>query len=100
VAKANNLDLTIEEVDEKKPAEFLKANKLGKVPTFVGSDGYVLSECIAVAIYSKILPASAFDAQVLVSTAENKRPSILFHDDLDINCYSYPYLKTFVLTWF
>lgn len=38
--------------DTSKPApEYLKYNKLGKVPTFVGADGYVLSECIAIAIY-------------------------------------------------
>jgi hypothetical protein len=33
-------------------AEYLKINKLGKVPTFVGADGYTLNECIAIAIYS------------------------------------------------
>merc|ERR1711964_378208 len=32
-------------------AEYLKINKLGKVPTFVGADGYTLHECIAIAIY-------------------------------------------------
>jgi elongation factor 1-gamma len=53
VAKANKLDLeTVEtETGSKAPADYLKLNKLGKIPTFVGSDGYVLSECIAIAIY-------------------------------------------------
>jgi hypothetical protein len=52
VAKANNLDLDVVETDTSKPTpEYLKYNKLSKVPTFVGADGYVLSECIAVAIY-------------------------------------------------
>jgi elongation factor 1-gamma len=52
VAKANKLDLEVVTVDTKAPtAEYLKLNKLGKVPTFVGSDGYVLTECIAIAIY-------------------------------------------------
>ncbi|GAO17042.1 hypothetical protein UVI_02021840 [Ustilaginoidea virens] len=52
VAKANNLDLKISEVEFGKPtAEHLKANGLGKIPTFVGEDGFTLSECIAVAIY-------------------------------------------------
>lgn len=52
VAKANNLQLEVVETDTSKPtAEYLKYNKLSKVPTFVGSDGYVLSECIAIAIY-------------------------------------------------
>lgn len=32
-------------------AEYLKINPLGKVPTFQGEDGFVLSECIAIAIY-------------------------------------------------
>jgi elongation factor 1-gamma len=33
--------------------DYLKVNKLGKVPTFVGADGFVLSECIAIAVYCK-----------------------------------------------
>ncbi|XXH00229.1 importin-alpha export receptor [Hypoxylon texense] len=52
VAKANGLDLDVVEVDTTNPTpEFLKANPLSKVPTFVGSDGYVLTECMAIAIY-------------------------------------------------
>ncbi|KND93851.1 Elongation factor 1-gamma 1 [Tolypocladium ophioglossoides CBS 100239] len=52
VAKANNLDLKIVEADTTKPSvEHLKANGLGKIPTFIGEDGYALSECIAIAIY-------------------------------------------------
>ncbi|KAI8633151.1 hypothetical protein F5Y19DRAFT_416846 [Xylariaceae sp. FL1651] len=52
VAKANGLDLDVVEVDEKKPSEeLLKINKLGKVPTFVGADGYVLTETMAISIY-------------------------------------------------
>lgn len=31
--------------------EYLKLNKLGKVPTFEGADGFVLSEAIAIAVY-------------------------------------------------
>jgi hypothetical protein len=34
-------------------ADYLKLNKLGKVPTFEGADGFVLSECIAIAVYRK-----------------------------------------------
>lgn len=53
VAKANNLDLEVEEIDTANAsAEYLKLNPLSKVPTFVGADGYVLYECIAIAIYS------------------------------------------------
>ncbi|CAJ2507500.1 Uu.00g086860.m01.CDS01 [Anthostomella pinea] len=52
VAKANGINLDVEEVDTTKPTkDFLKYNKLAKVPTFVGNDGYVLTECMAIAIY-------------------------------------------------
>ncbi|RYO81745.1 hypothetical protein DL763_008483 [Monosporascus cannonballus] len=52
VAKANGLDLDVVEVDTTNPTpEFLQVNPLSKVPTFVGTDGYVLTECIAIAIY-------------------------------------------------
>jgi glutathione S-transferase len=54
VAKANNLDLEVVETNTSKPpAGYTKYNKLGKIPTFVGSDGYVLSECVAIAIYGR-----------------------------------------------
>ena len=54
MAKANGLDLEFVETDTANPsAEYLKYNKLSKVPTFVGADGYVLSECIAIAIYGE-----------------------------------------------
>ncbi|KZF22656.1 eEF1-gamma domain-containing protein [Xylona heveae TC161] len=53
VAKANNLDI---EVVTTKPAggvsaEYLKLNPLGKIPTFQGADGFVLTEVLAIAIY-------------------------------------------------
>lgn len=53
VAKANNLDLDIKthEFPITDSDYLLKVNKLGKVPTFIGADGYTLSECIAIAIY-------------------------------------------------
>lgn len=54
VAKANGLDLETVEVDTNAPTpEYLKLNALGKVPTFEGQDGYVLHECMAIAIYRK-----------------------------------------------
>jgi elongation factor 1-gamma len=55
VAKANKLNLEIVQTatGSSAPADYLKLNKLGKIPTFVGSDGYVLSECIAIAIYGR-----------------------------------------------
>ncbi|KAK5061340.1 hypothetical protein LTR84_007882 [Exophiala bonariae] len=52
VAKENNLD--IELVETRPPnvsAEYLKLNPLNRVPTFVGSNGFILTEAIAIAIY-------------------------------------------------
>ncbi|KAF2462024.1 hypothetical protein BDY21DRAFT_330290 [Lineolata rhizophorae] len=53
VAKANNLDLEVVHTEPAKgvSTDYLKLNKLGKVPTFEGADGYILTECIAIAIY-------------------------------------------------
>jgi elongation factor 1-gamma len=53
VAKANNLDLEIVNVASpaEASAEHLKASGLGKIPAFVGEDGFVLSEAIAIAVY-------------------------------------------------
>lgn len=57
-AKDNKLDLEL--VETRPPvssADYKKLNKLGRIPTFEGSDGYVLSECIAIAIYSTCSPS-------------------------------------------
>ncbi|KAF2395956.1 eEF1-gamma domain-containing protein [Trichodelitschia bisporula] len=53
VAKANKLDVEIVQTEPQKGVseEYLKLNPLGKIPTFVGADGYTLSETIAIAIY-------------------------------------------------
>ncbi|UZP44747.1 hypothetical protein NXS19_012559 [Fusarium pseudograminearum] len=52
VAKANDIELNIVEAEKgNATAEHLKANGLGKIPAFVGEDGFALSECIAIAIY-------------------------------------------------
>lgn len=52
IAKANNIEL---EIVETKPGsecpEYRKINKLGKVPTFVGANGFVLRETIAISMY-------------------------------------------------
>jgi elongation factor 1-gamma len=55
-AEANGLKLDIVETatGADAPEDYKLHNKLGKVPTFVGADGYVLSECIAIAIYSTL----------------------------------------------
>jgi elongation factor 1-gamma len=53
VAKENELDVEFVDTEPAKgvSTEYLKLNKLGKVPTFEGADGFVLSECIAIAVY-------------------------------------------------
>ncbi|ODA81087.1 hypothetical protein RJ55_04050 [Drechmeria coniospora] len=51
-AAASKLDLEFEYIDLGKPTKrHLDANGLGKFPAFVGTDGFALSECIAIAIY-------------------------------------------------
>lgn len=53
VAKENGLEIEFVDTEPAKgvSADYLKLNKLGKVPTFEGADGFVLSECIAIAVY-------------------------------------------------
>ena len=60
VAKANKLELEIVDTVPANgvPAEYLKLNPLGKVPSFEGADGYVLTEAIAIAIYSTCYPTT------------------------------------------
>lgn len=50
VAKANGIDLTF--VEQPKTPEHLAVSPLGKVPAFIGEDGFKLVECIAIALYS------------------------------------------------
>jgi glutathione S-transferase len=70
VAKANKLELDVKETvtGASAPADYLKYNSLGKIPTFVGSDGYVLTECIAIAIYS------------MFSSAHDSHPSFMMKE--------------------
>ncbi|GIZ46257.1 hypothetical protein CKM354_000938900 [Cercospora kikuchii] len=53
VAKSYGLDLATKTVVSAEDAsdEYLDLNPLGKVPTLVGANGFVVSECIAVALY-------------------------------------------------
>ena len=61
VAKANNLDLELVEViPETQPPEYLKINPLSKIPAFVGANGFVLTESIAIAVYSRSLQATYY----------------------------------------
>lgn len=61
------MDLDIVETEPAKGVsnDYLRINQLGKIPTFVGEDGYELTESIAIAIYSKpishlVPPSKAF----------------------------------------
>ncbi|OTA56058.1 glutathione S-transferase [Hypoxylon sp. EC38] len=55
IAKEQGLKLEVIYADKEKNEEnyekLLHINPLGQVPTFVGSDGYVLTECMAIALY-------------------------------------------------
>ncbi|KAL5051907.1 hypothetical protein BDW71DRAFT_202052 [Aspergillus fruticulosus] len=54
LAKLNNLDLRIVYAEKKNKEAFeelCKYNPFGQVPTFVGTDGFVLSECIPLTLY-------------------------------------------------
>jgi hypothetical protein len=60
VAKAHGLHLDVvyaDKDDKENYEELLKFNPLGRVPTFVGSDGYVLTECIPITLYSTRTPS-------------------------------------------
>ena len=57
VAKANKLDIEyIDFTPIKDTAEYIKLSPLKLVPVFEGSDGYVVTEAIAVAVYSESSP--------------------------------------------
>jgi len=52
IAKENNLNVELVDTQPGSvPESYKKLNALGKIPTFEGANGYVLSECIAIAVY-------------------------------------------------
>jgi hypothetical protein len=54
VAKAHGLELDVVQADKHDGENYeklLRVNPLGQVPTFVGADGFVLTECIPIALY-------------------------------------------------
>lgn len=62
------LDLVYAEKDNKENhAKLRQINPLGQVPVFVGADGYVLTECIAIALYSMLFPSSPFSRKTVGS---------------------------------
>ncbi|KAF5027317.1 hypothetical protein F66182_561 [Fusarium sp. NRRL 66182] len=74
VAKANDLELNVVEAEKgNATAEHLKASPLGKIPAFVGEDGYALSECVALAIYTFV---GTF-ANPAIVTSQNEKTTLL-----------------------
>ena len=83
MAKENGLDVEFVATEPAKGVseDYLKLNKLGKVPTFEGADGFVLSETIAIAVYRKYLypaflpfPTALYDVRmsfIQLSLSEN-----------------------------
>lgn len=59
IAKAYGLELDIVHATLGNPTpEHLAVNKLGRIPTFVDEEGFVLSECMAVALYCTLQASS------------------------------------------
>jgi elongation factor 1-gamma len=59
VAKANNLKVDLVDTNpgvNGVSEDYRKLNRLGRIPTFEGSDGYILSETIAIAVYRTSFP--------------------------------------------
>lgn len=57
--------------------KLLEINPLGQIPTFVGNDGWVLSECIPIALYSTYhpkLPMQAWQMGTDSDTTFSHRP--------------------------
>lgn len=65
VAKENNLDIdfVVTNPASDLTEKYLKLNPLGRVPTFIAPDGWVLTEAMAIALYCKsILYPASFNA--------------------------------------
>jgi hypothetical protein len=60
VAKANGLDVELVETEPNQGADYLKINALGKIPTFIGANGFNLNEAIAIAVYGMFHDKSWF----------------------------------------
>lgn len=87
VAKENNLD--IELVETRPPnvsQDYLKLNPLGRIPTFVGSNGFILTESIAIAIYCTFL-----ESYPALSSLRPKMSHIITYSYPCLNiCVDYP----------
>lgn len=71
--------------------DYRRLNRLGRIPTFQGSDGYVLTEVMAIAIYrTSALVPNLLPFAMAVPLSHERRDMmniIQFH-------FSYPCLKT------
>lgn len=91
VAKADNLNLEIVTItsSQEAPDYYRKLNRLAKVPTFVGSDGYVLSECIAIALYSTpFFPLCLIVVNLLHSVGGERVAGCAMHGGERISCFA------------
>lgn len=84
VAKANNLDVELVHTQPREglSADYRLLNKLGRVPTFEGADGFVLTEVIAIAVYRESTfssPPSLSQANVRNALLRLKMMSKLFY---------------------
>ena len=75
VAKENNLDIDL--VETRPPdvtTDYLKLNPLGRVPTFVGANGFILTESIAIAIYCEYTKLSLLNSPRRMRTLHSVIP--------------------------
>jgi elongation factor 1-gamma len=82
VAKAANLPLDVVTIASSTAAhdDYRQLNRTGKIPTFVGSDGYVLTESIAIAVYGRDSPPSTrgfSDWMARTVTAQDEQTMLL-----------------------
>jgi len=77
VAKTNELDVELVETNPGAgvSADYRKINKLGRIPTFVGADGFILSEVLAISVYCTFQLCSLYPLQ---------------HDETNQINFSYP----------
>lgn len=79
-----DLDLVDTKPSESTSTEFLKVNPMGKIPAFEGSDGYILTESIAIAIYRKCNLVLTVSLPVLYDKfPPDNRRLVCYHDEMN-----------------
>lgn len=73
VAKAYDIDLELVDLAQGLPSDYQKISPLGQHPAFEGADGFILTECIAIAIYI----TSQNEKTTLLGTTKQDYASIL-----------------------